>query len=76
MKISSGGDECLELDEVAALAHEDVERVEGLHLTDLVRAQEALAERRHAEVDDRALECSSRRSDNEANLSQPCPHRR
>jgi hypothetical protein len=34
-----------------------VERVEGLHPPDLVRVEEALAERRHPEIDD----CQSKR---------------
>ena len=48
--------ERLELDEVAPLAGEDVKREERLHVSDLLRAEEALAERRHPEVDDRQVE--------------------
>src|SRR5205085_6743696 len=58
-----------QLDEVTGLADAHVQRIEGLHRVELVRAQEALAERRHAEVDDgtaerRAAEaaCDGRRS--------------
>ena len=48
--------ERLELDEVAPLAGEDMKREERLHVPDLLRTDEALAERRHAKVDDRQLE--------------------
>ena len=34
----------------------DVERVEGLHRVELVRPEVALAQRRHAEVDDGVLQ--------------------
>ena len=40
------------LREQAGLADLDAQRVERLHLVELVRPQEALAQRRHAEVDD------------------------
>ena len=56
MKISLGGDERGQLHEPAALARPDVKREERLHLLDLLRRQEALAEGRHAQVDDRQLE--------------------
>ena len=49
-------DESFELDEVAALAGEYVKGEERLHAPDLLRAEEALAERRHPEVDDRQVE--------------------
>jgi hypothetical protein len=45
--------EGLELDEEAALAHEDLQRIERLHLPDLVGPQEVLAQRRHAEIHER-----------------------
>ena len=44
-----------QLDEQAAVADPDVERVERLHLVELVGAQEALAQRGHPEVDERPL---------------------
>ena len=47
-----GADVLLQLHEPALPADVDVERVERLHRVDLVGAEVALAERRHAEVDD------------------------
>ena len=49
-------DERFELHEVAPLACEDVKREERLHVPDLLGAEKALAQRRHAEVDDRQVE--------------------
>ncbi len=46
----------LELDQVAPAAHEHVQRIERLHLVELLLREIALAERRHAEVDERVLE--------------------
>ena len=47
-----GGDVALQLDQPAALADVGPQRVERLHLVALARGQEALAQRRHAEVAD------------------------
>ena len=52
MKMSSRGDELLELHEQAALADLRVQRIEGLHRVDALGRHVALAERRHAEVDE------------------------
>jgi hypothetical protein len=49
-------DERLELDEVAPLAGEDAKREERLHVPRLVDSEEALAEWRHAEIDDCEIE--------------------
>ena len=51
-----GRDERRQLREPAVRADPDVERVERLHLLEPVRREEALAERRLPEVDDRQLE--------------------
>ena len=51
-----GSDERRDLREPAVGAHLDVERIEGLHVLQALRREEALAERRLAEVDHRQLE--------------------
>ena len=43
---------------LAALAREDVQRIEALHLPDLIGAEKALAEGRHAEIHHGQLERS------------------
>src|SRR5687768_6578798 len=50
------------LDEKALLAHIYVQRVERLDLIELLGGQEALARRRHAEIDHRMLERRSTES--------------
>src|SRR5277367_1841337 len=46
----------LELDEEATATYAHMQGVEGLHLVDLARAEIALAQRRHSQVDNRLLE--------------------
>ena len=56
MKISSGVDERRQLREPAVRADPDVERIERLHRLEPIGGEEALAERRLAEIDHRQLE--------------------
>ena len=55
MKMSLGATYSLELHEEALAADVDVERIERLHLVELLGGQVALAKRRHPEVDDDVL---------------------
>ena len=50
------GDVCLELHEQAVVADAHVQRIEVLDAVELVGGQERLAQRRHAQVDERARE--------------------
>ena len=54
-----GRDELRELDEQALLAETHVERVEALHEPELLDGDDALAGRRHAEIDDGTAKCST-----------------
>jgi hypothetical protein len=69
-----GCDVHLQLHQEAALAHPGVQRIEALHVIQLVRLNVRLTKRRHAEIDERVVELLGAEAAARGRGRQPSPH--